>query len=268
MGLTLVSDAAFQIAFRDNTEGIGHLVRLVLQRDDIRIVKAEAQHRVQSIAGHSAVFDLLAEDSEGRRIDIEIQAVRGNRKELLLRALYYLSAMHVSSLGKGQPYGEMGESYVIFLADGNVFGDGRAIHEIRLTDEGNGIEEYRSAIYVADIAGYGKMETEWDKFCHDMHTAEIGRIVLSWMREAMYRVKGESRMIDTTMSLIEQLKEEGRLEGLERGLERGMEKGIEKGRTDIARNMLSTGRYQHAEIAGLTDLPLAEVEKLASQMGR
>ena len=93
--------------------------------------------------------------------------------------------MHVSSLGKGQPYGEMGESYVIFLADGNVFGDGRAIHEIRLTDEGNGIEEYRSAIYVADIAGYGKMETVWDKFCHDMHTAEIGRIVLSWMREGL-----------------------------------------------------------------------------------
>ena len=49
-------------------------------------------------------------------------------------------------------------------------------------------------------------------------------------------------------------------EGIEKGLERGIEKGIEKGTANLIRRMIAKGKSP-AELAELTDLPLAEVER-------
>ena len=66
MQLTLMADAAFQIAFRGNLEGSERLARMVLRRDDIRIISADTQRELQSIEGHLVELDLLAEDAEDR----------------------------------------------------------------------------------------------------------------------------------------------------------------------------------------------------------
>ena len=267
MQLTLMADAAFQIAFRGNLEGSERLARMVLRRDDIRIISADTQRKLQSIEGHSVELDLLAEDAEGRQIDIEIQGEAGNREELLLRALYYLSSLHVSSLGKRRPYRDMRESYVAFLVDGDVFGDGKAMHEIRLKDEeGREIEEYRSAIVIADVRYRGRMETEWDRLCHDIHESDMERMELGWMREALYRVKGDDNMIDTTVSLIKKVRDEGWENGLKEGRREGREEGILKGRHEVARSMIADGSIPLQKIAEFSGLPLGEVESIRNSM--
>ena len=71
--LCLADDICIPIAFDGDTEAAEYLVRTILSRDDISVEKVETQKRTGSIASRSAVQDILAHDSNGNLIDIEIQ---------------------------------------------------------------------------------------------------------------------------------------------------------------------------------------------------
>ena len=63
--LYLADDETARIAFRGNPEAVGSIVHAIPGRDGISIAHMNIQEPVDSIAHHSVILDILANDLDG-----------------------------------------------------------------------------------------------------------------------------------------------------------------------------------------------------------
>ena len=74
------------------------ILRIILQKPKLKVIDAQTQRFLRNIGAHSVILDLLCEDEDGSRINVEIQKadddfpnyqtgyiiLRNQRKELTL----------------------------------------------------------------------------------------------------------------------------------------------------------------------------------------
>ena len=255
--LCLADDICIPIAFEGDTEAAQYIVRTILFRDDIIVEKVETQKRIESIASRSAVLDILAHDSNGNLIDIEIQRAFHGWDDLAVRAESYASLLLLSTLEKGMEYRNAKEAISIFIMDSDAAGEGRPTYIYRMRDEnGNGLKGSRMTIVLANGSYRDSIETEISRLYSDLYETELEKVRRPEMRKCLGRVKGEDGMLSTERgySVIEMIKAEGRDEGR-----------IE-GRMEAAVKMIAAG-FPSSTISGITEIPITEIEKLRKNSG-
>ena len=205
--LSLADDFAFRVAMKDNTEAVQHIVRTILSRGDIIIRRVRVQDVQESRETHEARLDLLAEDGEGNKIDIEMQKIgKRSMKWLVKRSVYYLGLLITRTLHKKEEYSRARDAIVIFIVDRDIIGKGRAVYSYSLRsdednvklkhagariviangtysdDEGSAISEMYRDIYEKDLGkctegGIGKGERKQDseKEFAEHHRRTLGR---------------------------------------------------------------------------------------------
>ena len=72
-------------------------------------------------------LDVLATDSTGRKINVEIQ--RSDKGAGRKRARYNSSMMDANLLRKGEKFDELPETYVVFITEHDVIGKGSILSE-------------------------------------------------------------------------------------------------------------------------------------------
>lgn len=72
-GLRLIDDDFLNICFDGFREGTELLIRIILNRDDIRVKQVQTQRQMKNLVGRDVRLDIDAVDSEGREINIEVQ---------------------------------------------------------------------------------------------------------------------------------------------------------------------------------------------------
>ena len=72
-GLRLMDDDFFSEALDEKIAPVEYILNTVLERDDIRVLRTEAQVEYKSAANRSIKLDIRAVDAEGRVMDIEVQ---------------------------------------------------------------------------------------------------------------------------------------------------------------------------------------------------
>ena len=70
-GLRLMDDDFFSEALDEKIAPVEYILNTVLERDDIRVLRTEAQVEYKSAANRSIKLDIRAVDAEGRVMDIE-----------------------------------------------------------------------------------------------------------------------------------------------------------------------------------------------------
>ena len=246
--LCLADDICIPIAFDGDTEAVEYLVRTILSRDDIIVEKVETQKRIESIASRSAVLDILAHDSNGNLIDIEIQRAFHGWDDLAGRAESYASLLLLSTLEKGMEYRNAKEAIIIFIMDSDTVGDGRPTYSYRMRDaEGHGLKGSRMTIVLANGSYRDTIETEISRLYSDLYETELEKMRSPEMRKCLGKVKGEDGMLSTERgySVIERIKAEGR----------------DVGKMEAAVRMIAAG-FPSSTIADITELPAVEIEKL------
>ena len=113
-GLTLFDDDLMSRVFDNNIEATELLLRIIFKRQ-IKVVKARGQEEIHSydIDGRTIRLDIMAVDSDGKKIDIEVQT--GEKGSEVKRARYHSSMLDSGMLKKGQDFSEIRDSYVIFI---------------------------------------------------------------------------------------------------------------------------------------------------------
>jgi predicted transposase/invertase (TIGR01784 family) len=69
-----------------------------------------------------------------------------------------------------------------------------------------------------------------------------------------------------TMDIREMVLDRAKKEGLEKGREEGLEKGLEKGKTEVVKNLLSSGEFTIAKIANFAGVTEAFVRKVKKEL--
>ena len=101
-GFRLLDDDFMTKCFDGNTECIQLVLRIVLEMPDLTVVDVRTQVFVENLLKRSVRLDVVATDSTGRRINVEIQ--RSDKGAGRKRARYNSSMMDVNLLQKSEDF--------------------------------------------------------------------------------------------------------------------------------------------------------------------
>ena len=223
---------------------------------------------------HGIRLDVYLRDGAGTVYAIEMQTIR--KLALEKRVRFYQGSIDRNELLKGRSYGELSESFVIFVCDFDYFGTGLAVNErasyIKDTDtpyEDGSHVLFLNSRYKAANAGSAIIEyLDYIRTNDDSggYTTELLQKTMERVRE----VRSDSKMEVSYM--MWQLKyqdavEEGRAEGRREGRQEGRREGRQEGRREekiaFAQKLLKRNRPID-EIVEDTGLSYEEVLSLSS----
>ncbi len=124
----LMHDDFFAVVMQDKA-ALETALRILLSKKDLIVTDVRVQYSVRNMIGHSAILDVLAEDSKGKLYNIEVQVK--NIDDYQKRTRYYQANMDVSFLRKGRHYSELPDIYIIFISSFDIFGKNDVRYEVK-----------------------------------------------------------------------------------------------------------------------------------------
>ena len=162
----LIDDAFFSACFDDNAKDVEYILRIILEKDDLKILEVQTQKSVENIYGRSVRFDVFATDTQGKLYNIEVQ--RTDAGAIPARARYNSVMLDYHELNKQEDFKELPESFVIFITENDIIGDGEKIyHADRIIRETG--KEFGDGTHIIYVNGSFKGEKgkPLDDLIHD-----------------------------------------------------------------------------------------------------
>ncbi len=111
-------------------------MQIVLEKPDLKVLDVRTQVFVENLLNRSVRFDILATDSMGAKLNVEVQ--RSDKGAGRKRARYNSSMMDANLLRKGEDFDKLPETWVIFIAENDVMGKGLPLYSIERCFLGTG----------------------------------------------------------------------------------------------------------------------------------
>ena len=124
----LLDDDFLTKCFEGDTASIELVLRIILEKMDLKVLDVHTQVFVENLLNRSVRLDILATDSTGAKLNVEIQ--REDKGAGRKRARYNSSMMDANLLQKGENFDQLPETWVIFITENDVMGKGRLLHPI------------------------------------------------------------------------------------------------------------------------------------------
>ena len=213
-----VDDEFMRCLFRGQLMLAQEVLRIITGIDDLVLTSEETQRDVKRLAGaRSVCLDVYGKDSSGRRYNLEVQ--RDDAGAGARRARYHSSAMDVEALLAGQGFGDLPESYVIFVTERDVFGRGAGVYRFDRYESRLGIKLGDGAHVLYANASY-KGPGELGDLMHDFLCSDPDEMRTLLLAERARYYKQDPGGVVQMSKILEEMCEEARQEGIEQGIER------------------------------------------------
>ena len=296
--ITLMSDEFFNICMNNNIDAVQKIIRLILKRDDLKIITVETQKEIRSF-NRSLRLDVYAVDNDGKIYNIEIQVK--NKGAEPKRSRFHCAMIDVDSLEKSQDFDKLPESYVIIITMNDVLGHGKIAYTINRYIEGlnERFDDEQHIIYVNCAAKDDGSEL-W-KLIHDLKCANPDEMLVSELAEIVghfkksqkgrremseifekyfYEIYGEELAADVAKAKAEveakaraEAESKTRKEALAEGRKEGRKEAHKEARAKAKREkenfvtkFIKEGIMTLEKIAEIFEMPLAEVQALAGKV--
>lgn len=242
-GFRLLDDDFMTKCFEENIEATELVLRIVLNKPDIKVVKVQTQYSMKNIKGRSLRLDIYATDSEDKKYNIEIQ--RADKGAGAKRARYNSSLIDSNILPAGFEVENLAESYVIFITENDVIGKNKPIYHIdRYIKE---TEEYfNDGSHIIYVNASYKDDTELGKLMHDFSVVEPEDMNFKVLAGVTGYYKKDKEGIQAMCKAMEDM--------------------ITDDRKETALRMLEDEELSKEKIAKYLHLPLEVVEELAESL--
>ena len=242
-GFRLLDDDFMTKCFEENIEATELVLRIVLDKPDIKVEKIQTQYSMKNIKGRSLRLDIYATDSKGRKFNIEIQ--RADRGAGAKRARYNSSLIDSNILPAGFEVENLAETFVIFITEKDVIGRNKPIYHIdRYIKEAE--EYFNDGSHIIYVNAAYKADTELGKLMHDFSVTEPDDMNFKVLANAANYYKKDKEGIQAMCKAMEDM--------------------ITNEKKSAAIRMLEKGKLTKEEIAEYLDLSLSIVEELAEEL--
>lgn len=242
-GFRLLDDDFMTKCFEENIEATELVLRIVLDKPDIKVEKIQIQYSMKNIKGRSLRLDIYATDSKGRKFNIEIQ--RADRGAGAKRARYNSSLIDSNILPAGFEVENLAETFVIFITENDVIGRNKPIYHIdRYIKEAE--EYFNDGSHIIYVNAAYKADTELGKLMHDFSVTEPDDMNFKVLANAANYYKKDKEGIQAMCKAMEDM--------------------ITNEKKSAAIRMLEKGKLTKEEIAEYLDLSLSIVEELAEEL--
>ena len=253
-GFRLMGDDFLTKCFEGDPKYIQLVLRIVLEKSDLEVIDVRTQVFVENLLNRSVRLDVLATDSTGRKINVEIQ--RSDKGAGRRRARYNSSMMDAYLLEKGEDWDNLPETYVVFITEHDVLGKGKPLYHIGRYSFDTG-ERFDDGSHIIYVNGAYRDETPIGRLMHDFSCTDPGNMYYHELAERVRFFKESKEGVSIMCKAMEDLREVS--------LREGREEGRKEGRRETALRMLEDGDYSLEKIAKICGLSLGDVKKLQAE---
>ena len=125
-GFRLIDDDFMNVCFDDNISGTELLLRIILNKPDIKVKNVKTQKVMKNLLGRDIWLDIDADDSEGKEYDIEIQRAGTGAGGKRIR--YHQAMLDSHTLKKSTDFDKLPNLYIIFILEHDIFKRGEPIY--------------------------------------------------------------------------------------------------------------------------------------------
>ena len=229
--MDLFDDDLMSMVFDSNIPATELLLKIILKRDDIKVISVVGQREFQNpvVGGRNIRLDILAKGSTGKHYNIEVQ--KKPEGAHVRRARFNSSMMDSRMLKEGQEFSELRDSYIVFITQTDIFGYGIPIYTVnRYFEEIDA--PFDDGSHIVYVNGSYKGQDAIGKLIHDFSCKESKDMYYPELAKGIRHFKEE---------------EGGRVimcEAVERYAEKYAEKYAERKRIDVlyetVKNLMET----------------------------
>lgn len=252
-GLRLMDDDFFSEALNEKTAPVEYILNTVLERDDIRVLRTEAQVEYKSAVHRSIKLDIQAVDDKGRVMDIEVQ--RADRGAGVRRARFHSSMLDRTLLEKGEDFEALADTYVIFITEHDRFGAGLPLYHVerRVTELESAL--FGDGAHIVYVNGqFRDLTHPVGRLMHDMNCTNAADILNPLLAQEVRYLKETEGGRTQMCRAFEEIAFESAKEA------------THKANVAAAQKMLADGGLTLEQIAKFSSLSLSEVQELADKM--
>lgn len=252
-GLRLMDDDFFSEALDEKIAPVEYILNTVLERDDIRVLRTEAQVEYKSAANRSIKLDIRAVDAEGRVMDIEVQ--RADRGAGVRRARFHSSMLDRTLLDKGKDFEDLVDTYVIFITEHDRFGAGLPLYHVerRIAELDDVL--FGDGAHIVYVNGqFRDLNHPVGRLMHDMNCTNAADILNPLLAQEVRYLKETEGGRTQMCRAFEEIAFESAKEA------------THKANVAVAQKMLADGGLTLEQIAKFSSLPLSEVQELADKL--
>ena len=254
--LRLMDDDFFSEALDEKIAPVEYILNTILERDDIRVQRTEAQVEYKSAMKRSIKLDIRAVDAEGRVMDIEVQ--RAEKGAGVRRARFHSSMIDRTLLEKGDDFESLVDTYVIFITEQDRFGAGLPLYHVerKITELNDAM--FGDGAHIIYVNGaFRDLEHPVGRLMHDMNCRDAKEMLNPLLAEEVRYLKETNGGRTQMCRAFEEVAKEAAMEAAK--------EAEEKTKRETARNLIALNQMSVETIAKCVDLPVEEVRALAER---
>ena len=242
-GFRLLDDDFLTKCFEGDTASIELVLQIVLEKPDLKVLDVRTQVFVENLLNRSVRLDILATDSTGAKLNVEVQ--RSDKGAGRKRARYNSSMMDANLLKKGEDFDRLPETWVIFITENDVMGNGLPLYPIERCFLGTG-ERFEDGSHILYVNGAYRGDTPIGKLMHDFSCTDAADMYYGTLADRVRFFKESKEGIEIMCRAMEDMRNQTLKEGMK----------------EVALRMLAAGKYALEEIVNISGLSLEEVKQL------
>lgn len=247
--LRLIDDDFMTICFDGYIEGVELLLKVILDRDDLKVSEVKAQKVIKNLHGRDLRLDIYATGKDGKKYNIEIQ--RADKGAHEKQARYHSSMVDSDMLNPGDDFTDLCENYVIFITENDVLGLNKPIYHIdRFIREG--YMQFNDGEHIIYVNGSIKSnDTALGRLMRDFYCTEAKDMHYKELAERVRHYKETEEGVDKMGSVLDEMRKEV------------ADKAAIDTRIATAKKMIADGLLSLEKIADYSGLSLEKVRELA-----
>ena len=247
-GLRLIDDDFMNACFDGYTDGAQLLLRIILNKPDIRVKSVKTQRRMKNLLGKDICLDIDADDETGKEYNIEVQ--RADKGADRKRARYHSSILDARLLQPGDDFSDLPETFVIFITENDVIGGGLPLYNID-RQIANMTQPFDDGEHIVYVNGADKdASTALGKLMHDFFCTDPDDMHYKELADKVRYFKENEKGVAAMCKVMEDMRNES----------------AERRSVEIAKNLLQLGKLTFEEIASSAGLTIERVKELAVPM--
>lgn len=215
MAFRLMDDDFMTACFDGHPECVQLILRIIMEKPDLIVTDMKVQYYIKNLQKRSVRLDVFATDSTGKKYNIEIQ--REDKGAGAKRARFNSSLIDSKIMEKGTDFDDLPETFVIFITENDVLGEGRPLYHIeRYIMESK--RTFGDEAHIIYVNGEYRGDDALGHLMEDFHCTKPANMYYTELKERVSYFKKTKEGVTIMCKAIEEMRaqerEEARLDHL------------------------------------------------------
>ncbi len=207
--LRLIDDTMFNSCMDGDTDAMTAVLQPIFDDNMLAVTEVITQRSIPNLYGREVRIDALS-TVQGKIINVEVQ--RNERGAIPRRGRFNSSLLDAREIDKGTDFGDLPETYVIFITENDIWKQGQPIYRIRRTFEDTSAI-YEDGSHIFYVNGEYRGNDALGNLMHDFFCTNPNDMISNILAERMRYYKQTEKGVSDMCRIMDEIRDDGKKEG-------------------------------------------------------